>query len=196
MKHPNVVKIGIWGAYGAALAIGWYNVEMSAIGLAGGAEITAVDWSLAGGMMVFEACLSGALGTPSFWPVMLASADSAINGILDAAEDRVKYQVAALALLVAFVAALGFFTWKTYELDLATTRAAVYPAEGEPTQGQVSKVYGLVFGPEALLVGAGLAGLAGGVSEVQYQQISKRSERLRDYYNAGLEGDYGPDLNA
>ena len=196
MKHPNVIKIGIWGAYAAAVAIGWHNVELSAIGLAAGGDIAPVDWSLAVGMMMFEGCLSVALGTPSFWPVLLASADSAINGILDASEGRMKYQIAALALLVIFVAALSFFTWKTYELDLATTRAAVYPPEGEPTKGQVSKVYGLVFGPEALLVGAGLAGLAGGVSRVQFNQISKRSEQLAAHYETGLYGaDYGPNLN-
>ena len=36
------------------------------------------------------------------------------------------------------------------------------------------KVYGLVFGPEALLAGAGLLSLASGIGGVQYRQINDR----------------------
>lgn len=196
MKHPLVTKIFVFSAYGCAIAIGWHNVELSAIGLAGGGDIESVHWSIAVGMMAFESCLAGALGTPSFWPIMLGSAANAIDGILDATEDNLKYQFAALGLMIAFIAALGFFTVKVYDLDLVTTREAVYPSEGEPTKGQVSMVYGLVFGPEALLVAAGLAGLAGGLNKVQWNQVQARSQRLADYYSDSYGHGAGPDLNA
>lgn len=195
MKHPNVIKIGIFAAYGLAVAIGFYNVRMSAVGLANGGDITGMDWSLAAGMMAFETCLSVSLGTPSFWPIMLSTADSAIQGIIDASDGRQKYQFAALGLLIIFVALLCYFTYGVYKLDYDTTAAAIFP-DGNPTQGDIAKVVGLVWGPECLLVAAGLAGLAGGVSRVQYQQITKRSEQLAAHYETGLYGaDYGPNLN-
>lgn len=197
MKHPKVVKFFVFGAYGAAAAISWFNVELSAIGFANGKDIAPVDWALAVGMMLFEGCLSLGLGTPAFWPVLIGSAGTAIDNILDHTGDNGKYQVTAIGLLVLFCVALAFFGVETYKLDYQTTAEAVFPKDGtEPTQAQIAKVWGLIWGSEALLVAAGLAQLAGGIGKVQFNQIQGRSEQLAAHYGDPYGHGNAPDLNA
>lgn len=187
MKNPKINKLFLFAAYGCAGAIGYFNVKMSAIGLATDpAAIQGADWVLAVGMLAFESCLSGSIGTPAFWPVMVGSATNAIDKILDLAEDNPKYQYAGIAIMISFVVGLMFATWQVYTLDLYSTRLAVYPKEGEPTKGQVFKVYGLVYGPECLLLGAGLLQLASGISDIQFRQVSRRSAAMADSYGPNL----------
>lgn len=152
MKNPKVNKLFIFGAYGCAIALGFFNVKMSALGLAVSPDkITATDWFIGGAMMAFEACLAGSVGSPSFWPIMLGSATTAINKVLDISGENKKYQYLGMGLLILFVGLLIFVSIKTYQLDILTTQLAIFPKEGEPTQGMIYKVYSLVFGPECLL---------------------------------------------
>jgi len=197
MKHPKVNQAIVFIAYGIALAIGYHNVEMTAIGLAVDPEnIAPMDWMLSVGMAMFELALSGALTTPSFWPTLLGSSTAAIDGILGLGEDSKKYQFMALGLLIFLVAALVFATTQVYRWDILTTEAAIYPSQGEPSEIEIFKVYALVFGPEALLLGAGLLSLASGISKVQWNQIQGRSEQLAAHYSDPYSHGAGPDLNA
>lgn len=181
MKDPKLVKFLVLATYGCALAIAWFNVELSAKGLAANGTPENVDWALSLGMFTFETCLSTALGTPAFWPVLLGSINGAVEGILDLAGHNRKYQIMAVGLLLLFVGGLCFATLKTYELDLLTTATAIAPS-GTPTPGQQFKIYALVFGPEALMLGAGLASLSGGISAVQWMQITQGTARTKGRY--------------
>ena len=198
MKHPKVNQFIVLATYGTAVAIGYHNVKMSALGLASNPQsIEPVDWMLATGMAAFEFALSSAISTPAFWPVLIGSASNAIEGILGLGEDAKKYQFAALGLLVALVGGLTFATWQVYRWDILTTQAAIFPPDSAPTGIQQFKALGLVFGPECLLLGAGLLGLASGMSRVQWNQIQTRSERLASQYSDPYTPRVsGPDLNA
>jgi len=179
MKHPRVNQIFVYATYGCAVAIGYKNIEMSALGLAGNNPISDLDWILSVGMAAFEFALSGALTTPAFWPILTGTINTAIDRVLDQT-DKKKYQFVALGLLVTFVALLIFSTVQVYYWDIRTTELAIYANPTAPTEMERFKVYGLVFGPEALLAGAGLLTLASGIGRVQYQQINDRVQTRRN----------------
>jgi len=179
MKHPRVNQIFVYATYGCAVAIGYKNIEMSALGLAGNNPISDLDWILSVGMAAFEFALSGALTTPAFWPILTGTINTAIDRVLDQT-DKKKYQFVALGLLVTFVALLIFSTVQVYYWDIRTTELAIYANPTAPTEMERFKVYGLVFGPEALLAGAGLLTLASGIGRVQYQQINDRIQPRRN----------------
>ena len=173
MKHPRVNQIFVYATYGCAVAIGYKNIEMSALGLAGNNPISDLDWILSVGMAAFEFALSGALTTPSFWPILTGTINTSIDRVLDQTDKR-KYQWTAIGLLVCFVGLLIFSTVQVYYWDIRTTELAIYANPTAPTEMERFKVYGLVFGPEALLAGAGLLSLASGIGGVQYRQINDR----------------------
>jgi hypothetical protein len=179
MKHPTVNKIFVYATYGCAVAIGYKNIEMSALGLAGNNPISDLDWILSVGMAAFEFALSGALTTPAFWPILAGTINTAIDRVLDQTEKR-KYQFVAIGLLVSFVTLLIFSTVQVYYWDIRTTELAIYANPTAPTEMERFKVYGLVFGPEALLAGAGLLSLASGIGGVQYKQINDRIHERRN----------------
>jgi len=179
MKHPRINQIFVYATYGCAVAIGYKNIEMSALGLAGNNPISDLDWILSVGMAAFEFALSGALTTPAFWPILTGTINTAIDRVLDQT-DKKKYQFVALGLLVTFVALLIFSTVQVYYWDIRTTELAIYANPTAPTEMERFKVYGLVFGPEALLAGAGLLTLASGIGRVQYQQINDRIQPRRN----------------
>jgi len=179
MKHPKVNQIFVYATYGCAVAIGYKNIEMSALGLAGNNPISDLDWILSVGMAAFEFALSGALTTPAFWPILTGTINTAIDRVLDQT-DKKKYQFVALGLLVTFVALLIFSTVQVYYWDIRTTELAIYAKPTAPTEMERFKVYGLVFGPEALLAGAGLLTLASGIGKVQYEQINDRVQTRRN----------------
>ena len=173
MKHPKVNQIFVYATYGCAVAIGYKNIEMSAIGLAGNNPISDLDWILSLGMAAFEFALSGALTTPAFWPILTGTINTAIDRVLEQTDKR-KYQFTAIGLLMVFVSLLIFSTVQVYFWDVRTTELAIYTNPSAPTEIERFKVYGLVFGPEALLAGAGLLTLASGIGGVQYRQINDR----------------------
>jgi len=178
VKHPLVNKIFVYGCYGCAIAIGYKNIEMSAVGLAPVGKPTDTDWMLSLGMAAFEFALSGALTTPAFWPILTGTIDSAINRVLEQTDKR-KYQWTALGLLIGFVCLLVASTFQVYYWDIRTTELAIYANISAPTEIERFKVYGLVFGPEALLAGAGLLTLASGIGAVQYNQINDKVRSQR-----------------
>jgi len=173
MKHPKVNQLFVYATYGCALAIGYKNIEMSAIGLAGNNPISDLDWILSVSMATFEFALSGALTTPAFWPILVGTANSAIDRVLETTAQK-KYQFSAIAILILFVALLIFSTVQVYYWDVATTIASVCQNPNACTEMEKFKAYGLVFGSECLLAGAGLLSLASGIGAVQYRQINDR----------------------
>ena len=175
MKHPLVNKIFVYATYGCAIAIGYKNIEMSAFGLAGNSQPSDLDWILSLGMAAFEFALSGALTTPAFWPILTGTINTAIDRVLEQTDKR-KYQWSALGLMISFASILTFSTVQVYYWDIETTRLAITPT-GQPTEMELFKIYGLVFGTEALLAGAGLLSLASGIGAVQYKQINDRIQK-------------------
>ena len=179
MKHPTVNKIFVYATYGCAVAIGYKNIEMSALGLAGNNPISDLDWILSVGMAAFEFALSGALTTPSFWPILTGTINTSIDRVLDQTDKR-KYQWTAIGLLVCFVGLLIFSTVEVYRWDILTTIASVCENADSCTEMEKFKSYGLVFGSECLLAGAGLLTLASGIGSVQYRQINDRIQPRRN----------------
>lgn len=177
-RHPLFNKYLIWFLYGLALAIAFKNIELTAIGFAGKPDPTSWDWVLASAIFAFELALSGSIGSPSFWPILLEMSGDAIEKISDI-EDS-KYRILAIIITAAFVVALITGVALCYRWDFTTTHWAIVGAATNAREIDSFKVWGYVTAPELLVLAAGLLQLAGGIAELEYTKITHRTKQQKE----------------